>query len=73
MICGPLVNRQIKANGYVTNKEFHNWSTIFLKPHSIYYDHSISQDKDISYENHYENKFTKTFRPTDILHIFTKC
>ena len=21
---------------------------------------------------HYENKFTKTFRPTDILHIFTK-
>ena len=22
--------------------------------------------------DHYENKFTKTFRPTDILHIFTK-
>ena len=21
---------------------------------------------------HYENKFTKTFRPSDILHIFTK-
>ena len=21
---------------------------------------------------HYENKFTKTFTPTDILHIFTK-
>ena len=21
---------------------------------------------------HYENKFTKTFRPTDILHVFTK-
>ena len=21
---------------------------------------------------HYENKFTKTFRPTNILHIFTK-
>ena len=38
MICGPLVNRQIKANGYVTNKEFHNGSKIFLKPNSIYYD-----------------------------------
>ena len=67
MICGPLVNRQIKANGYVTNKEFHNGSTKILKPHSIYYDHSISQDKDISYENQRQiiNKlqFQKDFVP----------
>ena len=68
MICGPLVNRQIKANGYVTNKEFHNGLTIFLKTHSIYYDHSIWQDsKDNCYENQGEmiNKlqFQKNFGP----------
>ena len=67
MICGPLVNRQIKANGYVTNKEFHNGPTIFLKPNSIYYDHSISQDMDISYENQRQInngfKFQKHFVP----------
>ena len=27
---------------------------------------------DLSYEPHYESKYTKTFRPTDILHRFTK-
>ena len=65
MICGPLVNRQIKANGYVTNKEFHNGPKIFLKPISFYYDHSISQDKDISYENQRQIKlqFQKDFVP----------
>ena len=26
----------------------------------------------ILHRYHYENKFTKTFRPTNILHIFTK-
>jgi hypothetical protein len=67
MICGPLVNRQIKANGYVTNKEFHNGSTLFLKPNSIYHNHSISQDKNISYENQRQRinklKFQKDFVP----------
>ena len=36
MICGPLVNGQIKANGYVTNKEFHNGVKLFLKPRPNY-------------------------------------
>ena len=32
----------------------------------------LALEPSINTVKHYENKFTKTFRPTDILHIFTK-
>ena len=32
----------------------------------------IGQEYIVKRDFHYENKFTKTFRPTNILHIFTK-